>query len=185
MKFNGWNSFEDLAKAFEYTTNNDGTGQSSNDSKNNANNIGCSDIPNGFQSLSPELFVTIGEIIGNIIAGNIPFNVQNAVGNWLELVGQVILTYNTQQQYFQGGPGRYFNTMYYNVNNPFCSTNANTATNSTASNNKNSNESHEKTSNFDYDENFIKNQNNKIRNLELQVNNLISEINEIKSMFGK
>ena len=60
---------------------------------NNSNNdnYGCSDIPNGFQGPPPELVAIIGEILGNIIAGNIPFNIQNIIGNWFELVGQVIL----------------------------------------------------------------------------------------------
>lgn len=186
MKFSGWNSFEDMARACGYTNeNNDSPGESKNNSTNNSNNMGCNDIPNGFQSLSPELFVTVGEILGNIIAGNIPFNVQNALGNWLELVGQVILTYNTQQQYFQGGPGRYYNPRYYNVNNPFCSTNSNTSQNSTTSNSKDSDESYEKTSNSDCDGKIIKNQNRKIRKLELQINDLISEIDSIKDTIRK
>lgn len=89
-------------------------------SNNNEFNFRCDDILGGFQELSPELFVIIGEILANVIAGKIPFNVQNAIGNWLQLVGQIIETYNAQQQYFQGGPGRYYNPMYYNVSNPFC-----------------------------------------------------------------
>lgn len=168
MKFNGWTGFEDMARACGYTTdNNANTGQTSSNSTNNSNNMGCSDIPNGFQSLNPELFVTIGEILGNIIAGNIPFNVQNALGNWLELVGQVILTYNTQQQYFQGGPGRYFDPMYYNVSNPFCTTNSNANQN--------------KSSNANYDQKFIENQINKIRELELRLNDVICKIDKIQS----
>ena len=187
MKFNGWSSLEDMARACGYDTeNNDSSSrQSNNHSTNNSNNMGCNDIPNGFQSLSPELFVIIGEILGNILAGNIPSNVQGALGNWFELVGQVILTYSAQQQYFQGGPGRYYNPMYYNVDNPFCSPDSNTAQNNTTSNNKDSNESHKKTSNSDYVNEIIKNQNKKIRELESQINNLISEIDTIKSTIGK
>lgn len=186
MKFNGWNSFEDMARACGYTTeNNDSSGRANSYSTNDFNNMGCNDIPSGFQSLNPELFTVIGEILGNMIAGRIPFNVQNAIGNWLQLVGQAIETYNAQQQYFQGGPGRYFNPKYYNESNPFCSTNSNTSQNSTTSNNKDSNESYEKTSNSDYDDKFIKNQNMKIRKLESQINDLISEIDSIKSTIGK
>ena len=44
----------------------------------------------------------------------------NALGNWLQLVGQVIQLYNSQQQYFQSGPGRYYDKGYKNVSNPFC-----------------------------------------------------------------
>ena len=81
---------------------------------------GDSDIPGGFQDLNPMLFIIIAQIIGDITASRIPFNVQNALGNWLQLIGQAILTYNAQQQYFQGGPGRYYNPIYRNASNPFC-----------------------------------------------------------------
>ena len=66
---------------------------------------GCSDMPGGFQDLNPQLFSLMGQIIGMVMSGNLPFNVQNAIGNWLMLVGQTIETYNAQQQY---------------VTNPFC-----------------------------------------------------------------
>ena len=78
-------------------------------------NFGCGDINGGFQHIYPEVFIVVAEILGDVMAGRLPFNVQNAVGNWFELIGQVILTYNAQQQYFQGGPGRYFNPKYFNV----------------------------------------------------------------------
>lgn len=142
MNFNGWSNLEDFAKACGYENFNSSNNGSERDDYSNINNenrrsetsdgsninnetneffnMGCHDIPGGFQSLNPQLFAVVGEILGDIIAGNLPFNVQNAVGNWLQLVGQVILTYNAQQQYFQGGPGRYFNYRYYNVSNPFC-----------------------------------------------------------------
>ena len=81
---------------------------------------GCSDIPGGFQDLNPQLFSVIGQVVGMAISGNLPFNIQNAVGNWLMLVGQVIITFNAQQQYFQSGPGRYYDLKYKNVTNPFC-----------------------------------------------------------------
>ena len=73
-----------------------------------------------FQNVNPELFVVVGELLGNVIANELPFNVQNAVGNWLQLVGQAIETYNAQQQYYQQGPGRYFTPDSFNVDNPFC-----------------------------------------------------------------
>lgn len=92
------------------------------DCKNSNNNgeQGCNDIPGGFQDIDPQLFIVVAELLGNVMAGNMPFNVQNAVGNWLTLVGQTILTYNAQQQYFQNGPGRYYNRANKNVGNPFC-----------------------------------------------------------------
>ncbi|MGL5151734.1 MAG: hypothetical protein ACRC7N_14305 [Clostridium sp.] len=79
-----------------------------------------SDILGGFQDINPELFLTMANLMGIVMADNMPFNVQNAVGNWLSLLGQTILTYNAQQQYFQTGPGRYYNPKNRNVGNPFC-----------------------------------------------------------------
>lgn len=80
------------------------------------------DIPGGFQDINPTLFVLIAEFIGNIVAGSLPFNVANTTAQWLNLIGQIIETYSTQQVYFQTGPGRYYNPLYRNVQNPFCST---------------------------------------------------------------
>lgn len=73
-----------------------------------------------FQNVNPELFIVVGELLGNVLANELPFNVQNAVGNWLQLVGQAIETYNAQQQYYQQGPGRYFTPDSFNVDNPQC-----------------------------------------------------------------
>lgn len=186
MEFNGWNSFEDLAKACGYTN---ATNNNSNETSNNTSgNMGCCDIPNGFQSLNPELFVVIGEILGNIMAGNMPFNVQNAVGNWLQLVGQAIETYNAQQQYFQGGPGRYFNPKYYNSTNPFCTTTSTSSTQNSSSraDNKNSNNNKEKssTSNSNTKSSCEKDV-DKIEALELRINQLIAEIEQIKNKLEK
>lgn len=182
MEFNGWNSFEDLARACGYT-NCHKDGDNTNET-NNSCNMGCSDIPNGFQSLNPELFVIIGEILGNIVAGNLPFNVQNAVGNWLELVGQAILTFNAQQQYFQGGPGRYFNPKNYNVTNSFCTTTpSNTDQNNCSSNDHNNSEkSKEKNSNSDSNmKTASENNADKIESLELRINQLTSEMENLKN----
>ena len=105
------------------------------------------DIPGGFQDIDPIVFITIGEVIGNIISGSVPFNVAVAISNWLNLVGQAIETYGAQQQYFQNGPGRYYDLRYKNVSNPFCSCNSkesnkNSEENSESSNrNRNSNSS--------------------------------------------
>ena len=167
MEFKGWDSFEDLARACGYKSCNTDSNNTGGTSKDNATNqsfdMGCNDIPNGFQTLNPELFVVIGEILGNMLAGSIPFNVQNAVGNWLQLVGQAILTYNAQQQYFQGGPGRYFNPRYYNVTNSFCST---TPTSTTQNNS------------------FSKSNGDKVDKLESRINELITEMEKIKNKMG-
>lgn len=189
MNFNGWNNFEDLAKACGYTMSNkdnDNTKSNSNNSgstnnTNSSSNIGCNDIPNGFQSLNPELFIIIGEILGNIIAGNTPFNVQNALGNWLQLVGQAILTYNAQQQYFQLGPGRYFSPEIYNISNPFCNTNSTTTSqNTTSSNSDKNSHSKSKTNNNNNNNNV-----DKINVLESRINQLTKEIEEIRSLLEK
>lgn len=81
---------------------------------------GDSDIPGGFQDLNPQVLIVIATILGINIASKLPFNIQGAVGNFFELLGQVILTFNSQQQYFQGGPDRFYNPIYRNASNPFC-----------------------------------------------------------------
>lgn len=60
--------------------------------------MAISDIP-------PGLFTLIAEALGIYIAKNLRLNDQSAVGNWVELVGQAILTFNAQQQLRQQGPG--------------------------------------------------------------------------------
>ena len=190
MEFNGWNSFEDLARACGYTNcnNSDNASEASNNNETNKScNSSCGDIPNGFQSLNPELFITIGEILGNIIAGSIPSNVQNSLGNWLELVGQAILTYNAQQQYFEQGPARYFNPRNYNVGNSFCNTTpTNTTENNSSSNDSNnSSKSKENNSNSDYSIKAIKEKVDKIETLELRINQLTTEIEKMKNIMEK
>ena len=86
-----------------------------------------------FQNVNPELFIVVGELLGNVLSNELPFNVQNAVGNWLQLVGQAIETYNAQQQYYQQGPGRYFTPDSFNVDNPHCQ-NKQGSSNQTSSN---------------------------------------------------
>ena len=97
------------------------------------------DIPGGFQDIDPIVFLTIGEVIGNIISGSVPFNVAVAISNWLNLVGQAIETYGAQQQYFQNGPGRYYDLRYKNVSNPFCSCNSKESNGNSQNNSEDSN----------------------------------------------
>lgn len=87
--------------------------------------FGCNDIPGGFQNLNPNFFALIGQILGDSMAGKLPSNVQNALGNWLQLVGQTLETYSAQQQYFQSGPGYFYNINNKNVNNSSCSEKSN------------------------------------------------------------
>lgn len=79
------------------------------------------DVPGGFQDLNPIIFITLAEVIGDLLSGNLPFNVANSISNILNLVGQVIETYSAQQTYFQSGPGRDYNEAYKNISNPYCS----------------------------------------------------------------
>lgn len=60
--------------------------------------MSISDIP-------PGLFTLIAEALGIYIARNLRLNDQNSIGNWLQLVGQAILSFNAQQQLRQQGPG--------------------------------------------------------------------------------
>ena len=77
------------------------------------------DIPFGFQDIDPMLITVLGEVIGSILSGNMPSNVANAFGNWVQLIAQVIVMFNAQQQYSQAGPGRYYSPEYRNISNPF------------------------------------------------------------------
>ena len=88
---------------------------------NNTNGFGCNDIPGGFQDVDPSLFITLSSLIGLISAQNLPSNVQAAIGNWLLLLGQSMLTYNSQLQYFQNGPGDFFDIRNKNKDNNDCS----------------------------------------------------------------
>ncbi|GAA0068521.1 hypothetical protein UT300003_00440 [Clostridium sardiniense] len=122
MKSDSMNDFNEFMKQFGFNFRDNNC-----NNRDNAENFDpderCEDIPGGFQDLHPQLFVLIGDIMGQIMAGEMPFNVQNAIGNWFELIGQVILTYSAQQQYFQNGPGRYYKRKNKNVGNPFCEAN--------------------------------------------------------------
>ncbi len=206
MNFNGWGNFEDLFRACGYTNSCDNNNNTRNDDNNstddnsntnstnnsnyNSNYYGCNDIPNGFQTLHPELFIIIGEILGNIVAGSLPFNVQNAIGNWLQLVGQAIETYNAQQQYFQSGPGRYYDPRNYNIVNPFCSsaspnTAAYTANPANAQGPSNGSSPQNSSSQGSTMSSKSKDNSNKIEELEKEVAKLSREINEIKTLLQK
>lgn len=100
--------------------NNNNTCNDGSNSSNNSNEYYCGDIPGGFQTINPEIFNIIGEVLADVVSGRMPFNIQNSIGNWIQLVGQAIETYSAQQTYFQSGPGRMYNIKYYNVTNPFC-----------------------------------------------------------------
>ncbi|MBY6929178.1 hypothetical protein [Clostridium botulinum] len=180
MDFNNFN-FNDF---FDYIQNNQNTSDCNCDNQNYSSesqsndNTNCNDIPGGFQNLNPQVFITLGELLGNIMSANLPFNVQNALGNWLQLVGQTILTFNSQQQYFQGGPGRYYNLKYKNVANPFCPTPTNqTDTNQTS-------DSSENTSSNTFSKSSSKSFNkyeSEIKDLKKSIDELRREIDELKN----
>ena len=60
---------------------------------------------NTLQDLHPETVLLTAELLGNLSALHMPFNVQNLIGNWLQLLGQIILVFNAQQQLWENGPG--------------------------------------------------------------------------------
>lgn len=127
---------------------------------------------NDFQGMDPQTFIVIAEMIGNFIGGDTPFNVQNAIGNWLMLIGQAIVTYNAQQQYFEGGPGRCFDCNNFNINNP----DVNQDNNNVNQNNNNVNQGN---NGKNYDEELIM-ITKKINELTLEITKLKKEIELIK-----
>ena len=207
---NGFNNFDDFIKilneyinSFNSETNNKNSdnGAYGNSANNNSSNEdcndckfgnknaqadekarnACSDIPGGFQDLNPIILNLITVIFGSIASQKMPFNVQNAIGNWLQLFGQVIITFNAQQQYYQGGPGRIYSPIYRNAANPFCynSTDegqANVAT--STSKNTSSNRS------INLDENTSSNRNNKSNNTSLEIKKLNDDILSSRSSFN-
>ena len=52
--------------------------------------------------LHPRAATILAEITGASIAEGLTLDEQNAVGNWIELVGQVVDTYNAQAQFIAG-----------------------------------------------------------------------------------
>lgn len=166
MNNSGFNNFDDFIKilndyiysfnsetnnenydneTYKSYSNNDCNFENKNAEASEKSRNACSDIPGGFQDLNPTILNLITVLFGSIASQKMPFNVQNAIGNWLQLFGQVMITFNAQQQYYQGGPGRMYSPIYRNAANPFCSestdesqANSATSTSSNESNNKNS-----------------------------------------------
>lgn len=54
------------------------------------------DLSSIILKLSPFEFVTYATIIGYLLSVNLTVNEQNSLGNWFELIGQIILTFNAQ-----------------------------------------------------------------------------------------
>ena len=158
-----------------------------------------SDIIGGFQDMNPQLFIVLGEVIGDLLAGQLPFNVANAVSNWFNLVGQIIETYASQIVYFQAGPGRHYNPEDRNVVNPFCSSSRvteesqenssdnNSSSSCNANNNDDSTNSNKSTDNNESSnmDNEAKCRENNSRNedLRMTVERIDCEIEEMKNQF--
>mgnify|MGYP004731705845 CR=1 FL=1 len=186
--------FNDYMGSFTSKRTNKSDGSSSQESYNECNNCrfgnsnanatkgqreACSDIPGGFQDIPPQLLLVIGELLGNVMAGNLPFNIQNVVGNWLQLVGQAIEVFNAQQQYYQGGPGRMYNPIYRNVANPFCSTSSDESQTNVASN-RNKKSSSNSSSNSTQSNDDIYQLKQSIELLTKQIDELQKQIDDLK-----
>lgn len=136
-----------------------------------------SDIPGGFQDASPGGIILATALLGTMLSEQMPFNIQNAVGNWLELLGQIILYFNSQQQYFQGGPGRLYNFVYRNVSNPFCESADDENQQNNSSNDSSSNDTPVNNSASSYDLNSLM---FTINELHTEIQTLKEEIRKIK-----
>ena len=150
------------------------------------------DIPGGFQDINPMVFITIGEVIGNVLAGNIPFNVTASLANWLNLIGQAVETYAAQQMYFQSGPGRCYDLRDRNVANPFCSCQEQSDNNNKSEsqdNDSSNDESEENSSNNNCNTNEsdinIENLEDVVKSLKEEVENYSSKINELENIIKK
>ena len=199
MEQNGFNSFDDLINfcrnLYEQQGNNkDDSNENSQENSERCNNCrfgnsnanatksqreACSDIPGGFQDIPPQLLLVIGELLGNVMAGNLPFNIQNVVGNWLQLVGQAIEVFNAQQQYYQGGPGRMYNPIYRNADNPFCSSSSDESQTNVASNKKSSSNSSTNKTQYNNDIYQLK---QSIESLTKQIEVLQKQIDDLKKI---
>ena len=178
---NGFNNFDDFIKilneyinSFNSETNNKNSdnGAYGNSANNNSSNEDCNDCKFGNKNAQAD------EKARNACS-DIPGGFQdlNAIGNWLQLFGQVIITFNAQQQYYQGGPGRIYSPIYRNAANPFCynstdegQVNVATSTSKNTSSNRSIN----------LDENTSSNRNNKSNNTSLEIKKLNDDIFNLK-----
>ncbi len=178
-----FNSLEDFIKFCNnsYNSSNDKCDNCKFGNKNaeadESSRCADSDIPGGFQDMDPQLLIVGTSLLGAILAGKMPFNVQNAVANWLMMLGQSIELFNAQQQYFQGGPGRIYNPIYRNAANPYCN-NSSDESQQNVSQNPTTNSSVNNFSNQELNLNELKKTINELHN---EVNNLKNEINKLKN----
>ena len=83
----------------------------------NDSNFDFSEFSNWLFSLSPIDFVIIGTIAGLLISKNLTINQQNTIGNFLELIGEVILTYNAQEITLNNKYNNPYNLSIQDLNN--------------------------------------------------------------------
>ena len=67
-----------------------------NDTINEFANINYTNLGEWLSNLNAYEFTLIGTLLGFLIAPQLSVNLQNSVGNFFELIGQVILTINAQ-----------------------------------------------------------------------------------------
>jgi hypothetical protein len=67
------------------------------------------------QDVHPEALLLATEFLGNLNALQMPSNIQNVLGNWLVLIGQILLVFNAQQQLWENGPGRCYSRCNKNI----------------------------------------------------------------------
>ncbi|RCX16894.1 hypothetical protein DFR58_109121 [Anaerobacterium chartisolvens] len=57
----------------------------------------------GFFSIPPEQFTLLASVVGFLLAENLDANEQNSLGNFLTLVGQVLMTVASQKALLDSG----------------------------------------------------------------------------------
>lgn len=57
----------------------------------------------GFFNLPAPLLTAVGTVLGFALLGRLDYNQQNALGNWLMLIGQILETSSAQSQLLSAG----------------------------------------------------------------------------------
>ncbi len=68
------------------------------DSNDNYNQQEIKNFASWILSLTPFEFTTLATVIGYLLSLSLTTAEQNSLGNWFELVGQIILTFNAQAE---------------------------------------------------------------------------------------
>lgn len=67
-----------------------------NNSQNTQETFEINSFVDWLMTLTPLEFTTLGIITGYILSQRLTINQQNSLGNWFELLGQILLTFNAQ-----------------------------------------------------------------------------------------